>query len=142
MNVVPVHTPGGILIPAGRHESFRYQIPGEPDILWDVTIARAALEAGYLLTEVEIPRSEMQEIANRNAWDPVKLDAVDPAIPGIGAPLVLPQLGVIYVLIDGLHRNARALRDGLPFRARLLTDDAARACFLEGPLHLMPWGQR
>jgi hypothetical protein len=37
------------------------------------------------------------------------------------------------VLIDGNHRAARCLRDGLPFRAHLLTEAESEAVLLRSP---------
>ena len=130
-----------LFVPAGVHESFRFTFEnGDGDALYDITIAKACVVAGWTVACVEIPRAMMADIAERNEWDPARLDRVDPAIPGIGVPMLLDG-AVIYALVDGMHRNARALRDGLPFKAHLLTDDAAQACLIAGPLHRMPWGR-
>ena len=130
-----------LIVPAGTHESFRFTFdePQDGDAIWDITLAQACVIAGHTVACVEIPRSEMQSIAERNEWDPARLDAVDPAVPGIAVPLVCDGR-VMYVLVDGMHRNARALRDGRPFKAHLLTDDASLACLISGPAHRMPWG--
>ena len=143
--VQPFLVGGTIIIPPGLREGYTYDVPGGGQVRWCVTSARALIEANpaaNVFRVEEIPLSEMAEIAKRTSWDPARLDEVDPSIPGIAAPIVLPEYGVVYILIDGLHRNARALRDGHTFHARLLTDGVARQCLLEGALELMPWGQR
>jgi hypothetical protein len=112
---------------------FRYTLDtGEPDIVWDINKAKAMVAAGL----VEWPQPQpitlamMQEIADANEWEPEHVDEVDPSRPGIAAP-ILHQGQVIYILIDGHHRNARALREGRSFSAYLLTNEASRACVVE-----------
>jgi hypothetical protein len=118
-------------------ETFRYKFPtGEPDIVWDIGAARQAVTAGAILSPepVKIEPAMMREISEANEWDPARLDHADPDEPGIAAP-ILDEGQIIYILIDGQHRNARALRDGKPFSAYLLTDQASRACVLEPRSH-------
>lgn len=139
---------GGLILKTEhvRHESFRYTVPGYGDVRWDVTVAQQLVTAGHTRALVPISVQTTREIAERNTWDPAKLDHVDPSIPGICAPLVKPDdpggPHIYSVLIDGTHRCARAARDGLPFSAYLLTDDAARACVIDGPAVLLPWSYR
>lgn len=118
---------------------FTYEVPGFAPVHWDITFAIAEAEAGHVVATVAIEPEHMAAIRAGNAWDAAKLDTVDPTIPGIGAPIII-EGKVIYILIDGTHRCVRCLRDGLPFHARLLTDEAARRCVLSGPAALLPWG--
>lgn len=127
-----------IVVPAGEHECFNFIFVDGATAAWDVTLAQAFVAMGHTIALSEIGREAMQAIADRNSWDPAKLDRVDPAQPGISVPIV-HEGQVIYQLIDGMHRNARALRDGLPFSAYLLTDEASRACLIYGPAERMPW---
>jgi len=121
-----------------KHEAFRYDVPNVGFVRWDVTLAQECVAAGQIRTTVPIEPAEMQNIAQRNSWEPAKLPFVDPSLPGIAAPLVWDG-AIHYVLIDGNHRLARALQDGLPFSAHLLTDEAARRCVIEGSAALLPW---
>lgn len=121
-----------------KHESFTYEIPGHGKIIWDVTTARERADAGGIAATVMIDKEQMELIARNNDWQASKLAHVDIAIPGIGAPMVW-QGQIIYVLIDGTHRCVRALHEGKPFEARLLSDDAARQSVLFAPAGLMPW---
>lgn len=118
---------------------YRYQVPGYPDLIWDVTHAIQLVTAGQYAALVELPREEMQNICQRCKWDPEKLDGVNPKIPGIAAPVVW-EGRVTYMPIDGLHRIARCLRDGLRFWMYCLTDEASRECLLQGDDRLHPWG--
>lgn len=122
-------------------ETFCYNVPGYPPIRWNVNAAKWAVANGGTIALVDITPEMMRDVAAKNSWDEAHLANVDPSVPGIGAPFVWGG-GIIYVLIDGIHRNARALREGKGFKAHLLTDEAARRCLIEGPLALMPWGQR
>jgi hypothetical protein len=123
---------------AGRVPVFRYTIPGEAtQLIWSITAALQAVKDGLTIGCVAIPPEEMQAIADRNEWDASRLDAVDPTIPGIAAP-ILHEGEAQWILIDGQHRNARALRDGLGFKAWLLREDVSRACLLQAPAHRIP----
>jgi hypothetical protein len=113
-------------------EAFRYKIPGEPDIVWNVTLARLAVARGEVAQPlpVKIAPADMLAIAQANEWDPARIEQADCDRPGIAAPLIM-EGRVAYILIDGQHRNARAVREGRSFSAYLLTDEASRACVLE-----------
>ena len=120
--------------------TYQYDVPGHAPVFWDVAAALREVEAGHVEVTVPIDREEMAGIRQNCHWDAAKIDHVDPTIPGIGAPLMLPdEKVVIYILIDGTHRCVRALRDGLPFHARLLTFEAAKRCLLSCPPELLPW---
>ena len=129
-----------LAIGESRIETFRFTFEnGDGEAIYLVTLAKVLVEAGQVVACIEIPQAMMSEIAQRNEWDPAKLDRADPSIPGIAVPMINDGQ-IQYTLIDGMHRLARAIRDGLSFKAHLLTDDAARACLITGPAHRMPWG--
>lgn len=123
-----------------RHQTFRYFLPGEPDIVWDINAAENIIRRGTagalgfleLPAPQPIPPDQMRSIAEKNAWDPAMIHLADPSVPGIAAPLI-NEGAIMWVLIDGMHRNARALRDGLPFAAWLLSDQGSRLCLLTDP---------
>jgi hypothetical protein len=122
-----------------RLEVFRYNVPGVGEVVWDITLAKQCVELpGGVLTVVDIPLDEMARIVARNTHDPTRLPHVDPSHPGIAAPLVFDGR-VAYVLIDGQHRCARALQEGIVFKAQLLADAAARLCMLDCPPSLSPF---
>jgi hypothetical protein len=126
-----------------QHECYTltFRDPADGLASWDVTIAKQLVAAGHIEACVEIPRDIMQGIADRNEeWIPAKLDAADPSVPGISVPMVLDG-HIMYQLIDGNHRIAKALREGRTFQTYLLTAEASRACLIHGPAHRMPWGQ-
>ena len=117
---------------------FTYTIPDVGGITWDINRAMAEVDAGQVLATLEVPRDQLESIREKNSWDPGVVAKADPSQPGIGAPIV-HEGRVIYVLIDGTHRAVRALQDGVPFMACLLTDEAARRCVLRGDDALLPW---
>ena len=119
-----------------REEGFTYEIPGVGEMIWNVALAKALIASRYV-EEVTLEPSEMQAIAERSSYDEAHLKDVDPAIPGIGAPMIW-EGQIIYVLIDGIHRCVRALREQRPFLARLLTDEDARLCVVSAPAGLIP----
>lgn len=121
-------------------QTFRYEIPGEPDIVWNIDRARELVrDQANVAATVPIREPDAREIAESNSWEEAHLANVDPNEPGIGAPILYKGM-ISYVLIDGQHRNVRALREGRTFTARLLTDEASRACVILGDDHpRMPW---
>lgn len=130
--------------PDGKHilqEEFAYTYPGKGVTRWNITYAKQLVSAGFVIgLPIEIAREQMHAIITRNEFDIRKLVHVDDSEPGIAAPLV-HKGQIIYQLIDGVHRCAKAYFGGRPFRAHLLTDKASRACWIDGPLELMPWGK-
>ena len=106
-------------------ETFRYYALCE----FDVDAARQLTADGRAPVEVD-------DESVRQTMDGLRLvtehiDHVDPRFPGIIAHVSCPdgtgetQRG--HVLIDGNHRAARCLRDGLPFFAYLLTEPESEA---------------
>lgn len=122
-------------------QTFRYTIPNEqPDIVWDTGLAaKLAAIPSNIVAAVPIPLDQMAEIAAKNEWKEEHVARVDPAQPGLGAA-IYEDGRIVYILIDGQHRNVRAMREGLPFYVRLLTDEASRACVVSGAEHWrLPW---
>lgn len=118
------------------HDTFVYEIPGYEPFMWDVTIAQQLVAAGAIEATIAMPFEDMAEVVSKNDVVPEHVDRVDPTIPGIAAPIINPCLtprGISYVLIDGTHRCAKALRQQQPFIVYLLTDVAARRALLSGP---------
>jgi len=118
-------------------EAFTFNTILGQTIRWNVTQAQAEIAAGHVLARSEIAPSDMQAIADSNEWTEEGVANADAALDGIAAPIL--ALGVvIYVLIDGTHRCVRALREGRPFFAKLLTDDANRRCVIDADPGLVP----
>lgn len=115
---------------------FEYIIPDIGTLRWDINRARACVTA-HPRPAWPIPPHDLAEIVAANTHDPAHLDAVNPAEPGIAAPL-LTEGHIDYILIDGHHRAARALRDGLPFAAVPLSDAENRRCLLSAPPGCVP----
>ena len=76
-------------------------------ITWDITRAKE-LVAWRSVMEVEMDREQMAGIMEHDTWDEAKLPAVDPTIPGIGAPIIwdgdetVTPRGIIFVLLYAL----------------------------------------
>ena len=123
-----------------RRDVFTYELfplPGDP-LVWDITRAKELVAEGRVIRRVPMDANGMREIAQNNDWNPAHLPNVDPALPGIAAPIIVPGIGTIYTLIDGTHRCVRALLEGRIFYADLLTDEAGRACLISGPQTAIP----
>lgn len=125
-------------------QTYRYTIQGEQDLVWDITKAkRLALNNDNLRAITEIPRAEMEDILRRFDYDKEYARTVDPSQPGIGAPMVMEVGGrtaIAFIVIDGVHRIARAVELNKPFKVRLLTDEASRACLVSKDNNpRMPW---
>jgi hypothetical protein len=121
--------------------SFTYNVPGFAPIVWNITEARRAAEAGEIVQLVQMDLGDLQSVVERNAagidWS--KVETVDRRIPGIAAPIINHHTGAInYVLIDGNHRAAQALAVREPFMVRLLTGPASRRAIISGPPALIP----
>lgn len=121
-----------------KQQTFVYSVPGyDLPLRWDIGRAKAQVEAGHVLASVFMQKAQLQEVAERDEWDENHLAHVDPRSPGIAVPVIW-EGQITYVLIDGVHRAVRNLREGNAFLVALLTDDAARACFIDGPRELLP----
>jgi hypothetical protein len=112
-----------------EHEAFTFTTILGETFTWDITRARDHVQRGDVVGLDEIPRGVLAEIAASNDWQQDVVDKADPSKHGIAAPIV--ALGeVIYILVDGTHRAVRALQQGQPFSAWLLTPEANRACLV------------
>ena len=104
----------------GGPETFHY-LRGA--YLYDVDQARALTQDGR--DPLEIDEESVRESIDESEMDDFHVDHVDPSIPGIIAAIEYrTEEGEdvsAHVLIDGHHRAARCLRDGLPFFAYLLS---------------------
>jgi hypothetical protein len=70
-----------------RIETFDDILTDNRVITRDTTRAKE-LVARRSVMEVEMDREQMAGIIEHDTWDEAKLPAVDPAIPGIGAPII------------------------------------------------------
>jgi hypothetical protein len=119
-------------------DTFTYTwFDGSAEIIWNITLARVLVADYPPSALVEIPATDLRGIVARHQPDPARFDAVDPTHPGIAAP-ILDGWQVMWVLIDGNHRGARCLRDGLPFQVYPLTIEDNRACVLMSTAGVIP----
>jgi hypothetical protein len=110
-------------------QCFTWQPRGEDGEWWyDVQKAVAIVNADPGREVFELPDWNTREVLQWMEPDPGHLDHVDPKYPGIVAPF-----GDQQVLIDGTHRAARCVRDGLPFAVVFLTEAEADACVIKSP---------
>ncbi len=102
--------------------------------VYDVNLAREIVSDGR--EPVEMDRSDVAYCVNDCRIHEEHLDHVDPKYPGILAHLWGPgESGALehgHLLIDGNHRAARCLRDGLPYRAYLLTEEESERILKRG----------
>jgi glutamate-1-semialdehyde 2,1-aminomutase len=107
---------------------------------YDVDKARALVADGHEPVEVE-EESVVASVAE-SELDECHVPHVDPTIPGIIAHIRSTDADDEevrgHVLIDGHHRAARCLREGLPFRAYLLTEEESEAILVYSPYQLPP----
>lgn len=92
--------------------------------VYDVDLARAIVSDGR--ESVELDETDVMYLVDNSRIHKQHLDHVDTQYPGILAHLWGPGEGGTWehghLLIDGNHRAARCLRDGLPFRAYLMSE--------------------
>lgn len=104
--------------------------------VYDVDEARKIVSDGRQPSELET--SDVTYLVNDSRIYEQHLDHVNTKYPGILAHLWGPgSTGAIehgHVLIDGNHRAARCLRDNVPFRAYLLSEDESERILLRGML--------
>ncbi|MBL8812013.1 MAG: hypothetical protein JNM43_17745 [Planctomycetaceae bacterium] len=102
--------------------------------VYDVDLARKIVSDGR--DPVELEADDVEYCVDNSRIYEQHLDHVDPQYPGILAHLWGPGENGAWehghLLIDGNHRAARCLRDGIPFRAYLLTEDESEAILLRG----------
>jgi hypothetical protein len=115
----------------GGKETFHY-LYGR--YLYDVDRARAIAADGREAVEVE--EESARASVEESELDVRHVDHVNPTIPGVIAHIHYRlddgEVVKAYVLIDGHHRAARCLRDGVPFLAYLLTEEESKAILLRG----------
>ena len=102
--------------------------------VYDVDQARKLVSDGR--EPVEIEPADVEYCVDNSRIHEQHLDHVNPEYPGILAHLWgQGHNGAIehgHLLIDGNHRAARCLRDHLPFRAYVLTEDESEQILLRG----------
>jgi hypothetical protein len=102
---------------------------------FDVDRARALVPDGR--EPVEVDEESVRITVDETDVDECHLDHVDPTIPGIISHVFYrTEQGEEvrgHALIDGNHRAARCLRDGLPYFAYLLTEQESRQITLPFP---------
>lgn len=103
--------------------------------VYDVDLARKIVSDGR--EAVELETDDIAYCVDNSRIHEQHLDHVNPIYPGILAHLWGPGEGGTWehghLLIDGNHRAARCLRDGLPFRAYLLSEDESEQILRRGP---------
>ena len=103
--------------------------------VYDVDAARQITSDGR--EPVELESDDVAYLVDSNRIHEQHIDHVDPTFPGIIAHLWGPgehnawEHG--HLLIDGNHRAARCLRDGLPFRAYVLSELESEQILKRGP---------
>lgn len=116
---------------AGGPETYGYL---KRTYVFDVDRAREIVSDGR--EPLEIEASDVAYCVDNSRIYDQHLDHVEPKYPGILAHLWGPGKDGIWehghVLIDGNHRAARCLRDGLGFRAYLLSEDESEGILKRG----------
>ena len=113
-------------------------------IVWDVTRAQALLAREGSIGTLEVDREQQAHVATTYDITEEKVARADISQPGIAAPILwdgdpaLAPQGMVYVLIDGIHRTTRAYQEGWPFYAVVLSDAQSRACVLSAPPGVIP----
>jgi hypothetical protein len=135
-------------------ETYTYALDSGGFVTWDTTLAKrliARRTAGIDTLDL----ATMRAIVARTEVGPVKFALADPRVPGIGGQIRLPEASlegapeeivaqvlandrIINILIDGSHRLAKALRQGVPFQVRRLTEADNRRCIVEAPPGVIP----
>lgn len=105
---------------------------GGPETFWymrrryvyDVDMARRFTSDGR--ETVELEPDDVRSSVEESDINEEHIDHVDPTFPGIVAHVLYQdpdgELLRGHVLIDGHHRAARCLRDGLPFEVYILSE--------------------
>lgn len=113
-------------------ETFRFM---ENIYNFDVDLAREIVNDGRKPTEMDHDDVEYSVDICRIYEE--HLDHVNPIYPGIVAHIWYPEpTGEIlhgHVVIDGHHRAARCLRDDLPYRVHILSEEESRRVTINGP---------
>ena len=116
----------------GGEETYGYH---KRSWVYDVDRAREIVSDGR--NAVELETEDVEYLVDSSRIYAQHLDHVDTRYPGILAHLWGPGAEGTWehghLLIDGNHRAARCLRDGLPFRAYLLSEDESEEILERGP---------
>ncbi len=113
----------------GRKQGFQiFTIPYNQNLMaWDVELAWALCADGR--NAIRLHSTYVDEMLRVNRYNPVHLDHVDPAKPGIACVLdYTDDSAPVLCLIDGTHRAARSVRDNAPFFVYLLTPEESARC--------------
>ncbi|MFN9720882.1 MAG: hypothetical protein ACK58L_19475 [Planctomycetota bacterium] len=104
--------------------------------VYDVDEARRIVSDGR--QPVELERDDVAYLVDNSRIHQQHIDHVNTIFPGIIAHLWGPgsagQIEHGHLLIDGNHRAARCLRDQVPFRAYLLTEEESERILFRGML--------
>lgn len=113
-------------------ETFRFMY----DIYnFDVDVAREIVSDGREPTLLE--HDDVEYSVDISRIYPQHVKHVNPIYPGIIAHIWYPEPdGTVlhgHVLIDGHHRAARCLKDEIPFRVHILSEEESKRVILTGP---------
>lgn len=113
-------------------ETFRFM----QDIFnFDVDLAREIVNDGREPTELD--HDDVEYSVDICRIYPEHVKHVNPEYPGIVAHYWYPEPdGTVlhgHVVIDGHHRAARCLKDGLPYRVHILSEEESRLVMITGP---------
>lgn len=123
---VKLATALGVMLETFSLERDEHQRPVDPPRKLSVDRARKIIKEHPRELLPEMPRDVMQMLVDTSEHEQEHTYCVNPAIPGI-----VGRFGDCYILIDGIHRLARCLRDGLPFYCYALTEAETAAIEFE-----------
>ncbi len=113
-------------------ETFRYS---KSVYKFDVDLAREITSDGR--EAVELHPDDVHHSVDTTRIYPEHVQHVDPQYPGIVAQIWYPEPDGNLLhgdrLIDGHHRAARCLQDGLPYRVFILTEEESQRILIKGP---------
>ncbi len=102
---------------------------------FDVDLAREIVRDGR--EAIELEPEDVEYSVDISRIYPQHVEHVNPIYPGIIAHIWYPEPdGTVlhgHVLIDGHHRAARCLQDGLQYRVHILSEDESRRVLLTAP---------
>jgi hypothetical protein len=115
----------------GRRHGFQIysatRLKDQKLLAWDVGLALQICSDGR--KPILVPTSHVTDMLRVNEINPVHLDHVDPAFPGIVVAVdYTDDRHPVPCLIDGSHRAARSLRDGHAFFCYALSDEESQLC--------------
>jgi hypothetical protein len=114
----------------GRREGFQIytaRVDNQHLLAWDVELAWTICADGR--TAIRLHRSYLDEMLRVNQYSPAHLEHIDPAQPGIACAIDYTEdLSPVLCLIDGTHRAARCVRDGISFFVYMLTEEESVRC--------------